>query len=157
VLVLHERFADLPPSDFAAHLASVSPATRILLMTTSATAKVAELGGRHDQRIGDGGRPPRGDSLAAGASPAGVAGVVDTPVPGAGGAVAGQARREVRAPVGRAPWSSPFSGKGGTGTSMVATNLAVILARGAGARAALVDIDLQFGDAAGCSTSSITL
>ncbi len=42
-----------------------------------------------------------------------------------------------------------FSGKGGTGTSMVATNLAVILAHGADARAALVDIDLQFGDAAG--------
>ena len=32
---------------------------------------------------------------------------------------------------------------------MVATNLAVILAGGAGRRAALVDVDLQFGDAAG--------
>jgi pilus assembly protein CpaE len=42
-----------------------------------------------------------------------------------------------------------FSGKGGTGTSMVATNLAVVLARAAGGRAALVDVDLQFGDAAG--------
>jgi hypothetical protein len=38
VLLLHERFADLPPSDFAAHLASVSPATRVLLMTASATS-----------------------------------------------------------------------------------------------------------------------
>ena len=28
VLVLHEGFAELPPADFAAHLESVSPATR---------------------------------------------------------------------------------------------------------------------------------
>ena len=39
-----------------------------------------------------------------------------------------------------------FSGKGGVGTSLIATNLAVTLAEQAGARVALVDLDLQFGD-----------
>jgi pilus assembly protein CpaE len=150
VLLLHERFADLPPSDFAAHLASVSPATRVLLMTASATTEVADT-----WAAGTISESAAGADLleairgAAGAFPPGVAGVVDTPVPGEGGAAAGQARREVRAPVGRATVIVAFSGKGGTGTSMVATNLAVILAHGAGARSALVDIDLQFGDAAG--------
>ncbi|HZB97330.1 MAG TPA: P-loop NTPase, partial [Candidatus Sulfotelmatobacter sp.] len=39
-----------------------------------------------------------------------------------------------------------FSGKGGVGRSVLATNLAVTLARDTGARVALVDLDLQFGD-----------
>lgn len=39
-----------------------------------------------------------------------------------------------------------FSGKGGVGTSIVACNLAVALAMETGARVALVDLDLQFGD-----------
>ncbi|HET9052272.1 MAG TPA: response regulator [Candidatus Dormibacteraeota bacterium] len=39
-----------------------------------------------------------------------------------------------------------FSGKGGVGTSLVAANLAVALAMETGARVALVDLDLQFGD-----------
>ena len=66
-----------------------------------------------------------------------------------GAATAGEpGRRGPRAPRGRATVVVTFSGKGGTGTSMVATNLAVTLADGAGGRVALVDIDLQFGDAA---------
>lgn len=39
-----------------------------------------------------------------------------------------------------------FSGKGGVGKSMLASNLAVALSMETGARVALVDLDLQFGD-----------
>ena len=39
-----------------------------------------------------------------------------------------------------------MSGKGGTGKSILASNLAVALAMETGARVALVDLDLQFGD-----------
>ncbi len=150
VLVLHERFADLPASDFAAHLASVSPATRVLLMTANATAEGAGpwTGGAISESA------TSADLLeairvAAEASPPLAAALAGTQELGEGGGMVPQSRREVRAPVGRAAVVVAFSGKGGTGTSMVATNLAVILAHGAGACAALVDIDLQFGDAAG--------
>jgi pilus assembly protein CpaE len=39
-----------------------------------------------------------------------------------------------------------FSGKGGVGKSLIATNLAVGLAEQTGGRVAMVDLDLQFGD-----------
>ena len=39
-----------------------------------------------------------------------------------------------------------FSGKGGVGTSLIASNLAVALAEESHQRVALVDLDLQFGD-----------
>jgi pilus assembly protein CpaE len=41
-----------------------------------------------------------------------------------------------------------FSNKGGLGTTMIATNLAVMLAKACGKSSAVVDLDLQFGDAA---------
>ncbi len=41
-----------------------------------------------------------------------------------------------------------FSGKGGTGVSTIATNLAVTLAAGGQKRVCLVDLDLAFGDVA---------
>jgi pilus assembly protein CpaE len=41
-----------------------------------------------------------------------------------------------------------FSPKGGTGKTVIATNLAACLARQHGQRTLLVDLDLQFGDAA---------
>ncbi len=41
-----------------------------------------------------------------------------------------------------------FSNKGGLGTTMLAVNLAVMLAKACGKSAAVVDLDLQFGDAA---------
>jgi len=40
-----------------------------------------------------------------------------------------------------------YSGKGGVGKSMIASNLAVSLSIDTGARVALVDLDLQYGDA----------
>ncbi len=139
VLVLHERFAELPPADFAAHLGSVSPATRVLLMTAGDAATAATgwtAGSVRDSadgpellqaiRVAAGVLPPTGADIA-----------LDTD------------RRDVRVPRGRAAVVVAFSGKGGTGTSMVATNLATALAEHAGGRMALVDIDLQFGDAAG--------
>jgi pilus assembly protein CpaE len=39
-----------------------------------------------------------------------------------------------------------FSGKGGVGKTLIATNLAVALSEQTGGRIALVDLDLQFGD-----------
>jgi pilus assembly protein CpaE len=39
-----------------------------------------------------------------------------------------------------------FSGKGGVGKSIIASNLSIALAMETGARVALVDLDLQFGD-----------
>ena len=139
VLVLHERFAELPPADFAAHLGSVSPATRVLLMTAGDAATVAT--GWTAGSVGDSADGPellKAIQVAAGVLPPSGADIaLDTD------------RRDVRMPRGRAAVVVAFSGKGGTGTSMVATNLAAALAEHASGRIALVDIDLQFGDAAG--------
>ena len=41
-----------------------------------------------------------------------------------------------------------FSNKGGLGTTMIAVNLAVMLSKACGKSSAVVDLDLQFGDAA---------
>jgi pilus assembly protein CpaE len=56
-------------------------------------------------------------------------------------------RRPPRHPGGSAELVVVFSGKGGVGKSLIATNLAVALAAD-GERVALVDLDLQFGDVA---------
>ena len=59
VLVLHEGFAELPPADFAAHLESVSPATRVLLMTAGDTPAADELDrGSRDRGSRRCGAPP---------------------------------------------------------------------------------------------------
>src|SRR4051794_30266783 len=55
-------------------------------------------------------------------------------------------RRERHTGPGRV--ATVFSPKGGTGKSVTATNLAVALASQLGRRTLLVDLDLQFGDAA---------
>jgi pilus assembly protein CpaE len=149
VLLLHEGFAELPPADFAAHLGSVSPSTRVLLMTSGAapattdgwTASAVSAAAAGPElleaiRVAAGEVPPGGTSA-------------DTLATAAAGPSGDAPRREVRAPKGRATVVVAFSGKGGTGTSMIATNLAVMLAGGIANRAALVDVDLQFGDAAG--------
>jgi pilus assembly protein CpaE len=149
VLVLNERFADLPGTDFAAQLESVSPATRVLLMTSgeSSGATVRWSAGTIQDsaagpefleaiRVAAGAIPPPGDDSADAPAPLETGSIIDVP----GG--------DAPVPHRRAMVVVAFSGKGGTGTSMVATNLAVTLAGGARGRAALVDIDLQFGDAA---------
>jgi pilus assembly protein CpaE len=55
--------------------------------------------------------------------------------------------RPPRRTSGRADLLVVFSGKGGVGKSMIATNLAIALAA-EGGRVAVVDLDLQFGDVA---------
>jgi pilus assembly protein CpaE len=57
-------------------------------------------------------------------------------------------RRQVEAPVRRGRVVTVFSPKGGTGKTVIATNLAAGLAKREGRKTLLVDLDLQFGDAA---------
>jgi pilus assembly protein CpaE len=141
VLVLHEGFAELPPADFAAHLGSVSPSTRVLLMTDGEAPAVSDAWtARTVSASAAGPELVEAIRIAAGEVPPGGASLDTPPV---------EPRREIRTPRGRATVVVAFSGKGGTGTSMIATNLAVTLAGGVASRAALVDVDLQFGDAAG--------
>src|SRR5579862_885248 len=141
VLVLHEGFAELPPADFAAHLGSVSPSTRVLLMTDGEAPAVRDAWtARTVSASAAGPELVEAIRIAAGEVPPGGASLDTPPV---------EPRREIRTPRGRATVVVAFSGKGGTGTSMIATNLAVTLAGGVASRAALVDVDLQFGDAAG--------
>jgi pilus assembly protein CpaE len=140
LLLLHERFADLPAAEFAAHLGSVSPATRVLLMTS------ADAPGEGSRTAGAISESAGGPELLMAIRTA--AGLGDAAHPGSANPVVESTRREVRSPRGRAVVLVVFSGKGGTGTSMVATNLAVTLADGGDGRAVLVDTDLQFGDAA---------
>jgi pilus assembly protein CpaE len=142
LLMIHEGFTNLPAADFAAHLGSASPATRVLLMTSG------------DAPLDTDARTAGAISDSAGGAELLIAirtavGLEDNPRPGTADPVVGSTPRVVRAPRGRGIVLVAFSGKGGTGTSMVATNLAVTLAGGAGGRAVLVDTDLQFGDAAG--------
>src|SRR4029077_4010571 len=51
LLLLREGFTDLPEADFAAHLGSVSPATRVLLMTPADAP--ADTGARTAGAISD--------------------------------------------------------------------------------------------------------
>lgn len=60
-------------------------------------------------------------------------------------AITAEAPRPVRSPA-AGEVVVVFSGKGGVGTSMVAANLSVALSQETGARVALIDLDLQFGD-----------
>ncbi|HVC40612.1 MAG TPA: P-loop NTPase [Candidatus Saccharimonadales bacterium] len=149
VLLLHEHFSELPSADIAAHLRSVSPATRVLLMTAGQPRLITE-----SWIAGAVAESAEGAELLEALQ---VAGGVLAP-----GGVTSDATRlddaatpvepeqpDLRARRGRSQVVVAFSGKGGTGTSMVATNLAVTLAGDARGRAVLVDVDLQFGDAAG--------
>ena len=61
---------------------------------------------------------------------------------------AAHARRQVQTAVHRGSVITVFSPKGGTGKTVVATNVATMLAKRAGKRTLLLDLDLQFGDAA---------
>jgi pilus assembly protein CpaE len=149
VLVLHEDFAELPEADFSAQLASVSPATHVLVMTSGEAAAARD--GWTAGSISDSASGPellKAIRVAAGLVPPGSAAESAMPPSGAADAGIEPPRRHPRVPRGRSSVIVAFSGKGGTGTSMVATNLAVTLAGGESGHAALIDIDLQFGDAA---------
>ena len=61
---------------------------------------------------------------------------------------AAHARRQLQTAVHRGSVVTVFSPKGGTGKTVVATNLAAMLAKREGKRTLLLDLDLQFGDAA---------
>ncbi|HKT43238.1 MAG TPA: AAA family ATPase [Gaiellaceae bacterium] len=61
---------------------------------------------------------------------------------------ASHARRHLQTAVHRGRVVTVFSPKGGTGKTVVATSLASLLAKKEGKRTLLLDLDLQFGDAA---------
>ncbi|HEY8673590.1 MAG TPA: P-loop NTPase [Candidatus Dormibacteraeota bacterium] len=140
VLLVHETFADLAHGGLAAQLDSVSPATRVLLMTAAgeATGPGGWLAGVIRDNAG-GAALVEAIQAAAGVSRARDSGSNHDP---------GSSATTPIAPRGRATVIVAFSGKGGTGTSTVAANLAVALAGGVDGRAALIDADLQFGDLA---------
>jgi pilus assembly protein CpaE len=143
VLLLHEGFTDLPPADFIAHLGSVSPATRVLLMTSGATGESDTWTAGVVSDSAGGALLVEAIHRAAGIEPPHGADFAGSPEDGVA-----PPPRSLRTPRGRGTVIVAFSGKGGTGTSMIAANLAVVLAGGADGRAVLLDTDLQFGDAA---------
>src|SRR4051812_39615482 len=61
---------------------------------------------------------------------------------------ASHARRQLQTAAHRGRVITVFSPKGGTGKTVVSTNLAATLAKNEGKRTLLLDLDLQFGDAA---------
>jgi pilus assembly protein CpaE len=61
---------------------------------------------------------------------------------------ASHARRQLQTAAHRGRVMTVFSPKGGTGKTVVATSLAAMLAKKEGKRTLLLDLDLQFGDAA---------
>jgi pilus assembly protein CpaE len=141
VLLLHETFAGADIAGFAAHLASVSPATQVVLMTPSEAAS-ADAPVKAIVSDVDGG-PALSTAIRDAAGVSAAERVTEEGVEPSPGATRGR-----RAHPGRATLIVAFSGKGGAGTSMLAANLAVALAGGIDGRAALIDTDLQFGDAA---------
>ncbi|HEV7133342.1 MAG TPA: AAA family ATPase [Gaiellaceae bacterium] len=61
---------------------------------------------------------------------------------------AAHVRRQLQTAAHRGRVITVFSPKGGTGKTVIATNLATLLAKRDGMRTLLLDLDLQFGDAA---------
>jgi pilus assembly protein CpaE len=61
---------------------------------------------------------------------------------------ASHARRQLQTTAHRGRVITVFSPKGGTGKTVISTNLAAVLAKQEGKRTLLLDLDLQFGDAA---------
>jgi pilus assembly protein CpaE len=143
VLLLHETFAQASEAGLAAQLESVSPATRVLLMTPE---EVLPGEGETAAVIRDSADGPA--LLVAIRAAAGVSLPRDDDIGDDGSRAAADATAEPPGLSGRGMVIVAFSGKGGTGTSTVAANLAVALAGGVDGRAALVDADLQFGDIA---------
>lgn len=61
---------------------------------------------------------------------------------------ASHARRQLQTMAHHGRVVTVFSPKGGTGKTVISTNLATVLAKSGGRRTLLLDLDLQFGDAA---------
>jgi len=156
VLLLSEAFLNGDPAMFTERLATVAPGTHVVLVTSSPTAGPA--------------RPPTAAVVSAFADAgalvhairgaAGVATVTDeaatdTDLEDQSAAPEAEPIQEL-VPRRRAPRTAAtrgdvfvvFSGKGGVGKSVIATNVAVALSIDTGARVALVDLDLQYGDVA---------
>jgi pilus assembly protein CpaE len=140
LLLSDELGVDAP--DTLARLAALAPNTKLVVLVGRGEGHapvIADAVLRHDAPAGElravivaaAGRPG-----AEAAPPAHARSVPDAPAEDAGAEPAA-------APPGRLVLV--FSGKGGVGTSIVAANLATVLAQG-GARVALVDLDLQYGD-----------
>jgi pilus assembly protein CpaE len=143
VLLLSEELG-ADRHDTLARLGALAPATRLVMMVG------AESGGA--PVIADG-------MVALGASPAELRAAIFAAMAGAGANHAPSAHVGDQRPADAPPLEERtasnagepggtvlvFSGKGGVGTSIVATNLATALAM-RGARVALVDLDLQYGD-----------
>jgi pilus assembly protein CpaE len=143
LLLLHETFAQASEPGLAAQLESVSPATRVLLMTPG---EVSPVEGETAAVISDGDDGPA--LLVAIAAAAGVSLLGDGGIGDDRSRAAADATAKPAVLSGRGMVIVAFSGKGGTGTSTVAANLAVALAGGVDGRAAVIDADLQFGDIA---------
>ncbi len=155
VLLLSEELAPDRP-DTLARLGAVAPATRLLVLVAGPAGSAAP--------ITDGVVPlDAGPADLRDAIVAAVAAGTQSPAPAAHAPSraatpvdSGPGRRDPTEPPGDgAPRTETdaamartvlvFSGKGGVGTSVIATNLATMLAVG-GARVVVVDLDLQFGD-----------
>jgi pilus assembly protein CpaE len=135
VLLLREGFMELDPAALAAELEAVAPATRLLLLTAADVYPTgAELVGAIELAAGN---PDAATAVEAPETPA---------VPEEEPIQEVPHRRPRRPGRTRAEVFLVFSGKGGVGKSMIATNLAVSLAADTGAHVALVDLDLQYGD-----------
>lgn len=154
VLLMREGFGGLEAAAVAEQLASVSPSTKLLLLSTDGAGKADHNG------------TPAPDSVSASATGAEmldaiqrVAGVPAPPTSDNGEDAAPPEptpeeeviqdvpqRRPRRPGRTRAEVLLVFSGKGGVGKSVIATNLAVALATDTGARVGMIDLDLQYGD-----------
>ena len=153
VLLMREGFGGLDATSVAGEVATVSPATKLLILSTlepgeagangsaagssvPATASGAEL--LEAIQTAAGVAAPPSSTPAEGIAPAADAEeeqIQDVPM-----------RRPRRPGRTRAEVMLVFSGKGGVGKSLIATSLAVAMAQDTGARIAVIDLDLQYGD-----------
>jgi pilus assembly protein CpaE len=156
VLLLRRGFAGSDAASVAGSVAAVSPGTRIVLLESA---------------VGSGRGTPAGvavslpadadvEAIAAGVRQAALtaqlssSSVLAPPEPPSNGHAAVEEppiaevpkRRQRRSTRSRGEVVLVFSGKGGVGKSLIATNLAVALAKDSDSHVALVDLNLQFGD-----------
>lgn len=158
VVLLGAALSDGDPAELAHEVEMVAPHARILAMSQSHTSN-GDAPGNSVHSVGAGvsgaelvsairtvHEPPPvrdGGGVIAAAQPAPLPVPASTPEP-----IHDVAQRTPRAPgSARGEVFVVHSGKGGVGKSVLASNLAVALAVEAGSKVALVDLDLQHGDA----------